>query len=225
MSRIRKGYEFKFRTLLRRWRARRLEKGIQLLGAKAERLGASERISLPCALERVYEGLARKSLFRKRRCISSEPVFFCDAGLGGLARWLRAAGFEALWREGIRDEVLVEEARTWSAIVLSTDGLMMERRLLRDGIVPALWLPPTLTIPEQLELVFREFALKAKEPRCMSCGGELRQADKETLRERIPPRTYRWLDDYFLCARCGKLFWHGTHWHRIRRELDKMSSR
>ena len=27
----------------------------------------------------------------------------------------------------------------------------------------------------------------------MSCGGELRPGDKEALRERIPPRTYRWL--------------------------------
>ncbi len=49
----------------------------------------------------------------------------------------------------------------------------------------------------------------------MSCGGELHPGDKEALRERIPPRTYRWRDDYFVCARCDKLFWHGTHWRRI----------
>jgi hypothetical protein len=49
----------------------------------------------------------------------------------------------------------------------------------------------------------------------MSCGGELRHVSKDALRERIPPRTYRWLDEFFACRRCDKLFWQGTHWQRI----------
>jgi len=40
------------------------------------------------------------------------------------------------------------------------------------------------------------------------------------LREQIPPRTYRWQDEYFVCGRCGKLFWHGTHWLRIVSKLE-----
>ena len=46
--------------------------------------------------------------------------------------------------------------------------------------------PPTLTKLEQLNLVFRELRLSVREPRCMQCGGELRAADKESLRDRIP---------------------------------------
>jgi uncharacterized protein with PIN domain len=49
----------------------------------------------------------------------------------------------------------------------------------------------------------------------MNCGGKLERVEKETMRERIPPRTYLWLDEYFVCSQCGKLFWHGTHWRRI----------
>jgi uncharacterized protein with PIN domain len=86
------------------------------------------------------------------------------------------------------------------------------------------WLPPTLGIPEQLALVFREFGLTLRVPRCMSCGGELRRGDKEALKERIPPKTYRWLDEYFVCARCGKLFWHGTHWRRIAKALKALKA-
>ncbi len=55
----------------------------------------------------------------------------------------------------------------------------------------------------------------------MSCGGELRAQDKESLRDRVPPRTYRWLDEYFECRDCGKLFWHGTHWEKIQRQLRR----
>ncbi|HWX18780.1 MAG TPA: Mut7-C RNAse domain-containing protein [Candidatus Binatia bacterium] len=107
-----------------------------------------------------------------------------------------------------------------SATILTTDSMLMERRLLRDQIIPSMWLPPTLTIPKQLALVFREFGLTLRRHRCMACGGELRPVDKEQMRERIPPRTYRWLDEYFVCSRCDKLFWHGTHWERIRQRLS-----
>lgn len=219
MSRIRRGYEARFRTLLRQTRARRLEQGVQWLVAKARRLSTRESISLAEALSQVYEQLATSQAFRRPDPPPATLRFFCDAGLGGLARWLRAAGYDAAWQPYIADDDLLRQARALPATILTTDGMLMERRLLRDGIIPSFWLPPTLSIAEQLRLVCREFALTLRGPRCMSCGGELRSVAKEALRERIPPRTYRWRDDYFVCARCDKLFWHGTHWQRIVKTL------
>lgn len=219
MSRIRKGYEARFRACLQQARARRMEQGVVWLVEKAHSLSAQKQISLSDALTRVHEDLARKLGGHGLNCGPGSRRFFCDAGLGGLARWLRAAGHEAAWQPHIADDALVREARNMSATILTTDSLLMERRLLRDGVIPALWLPPTLAISAQLAAVFREFGLGVGEPRCMSCGGELRRADKEALRERIPPRTYRWLDEYFVCSRCDKLFWRGTHWEKIGRQL------
>jgi uncharacterized protein with PIN domain len=215
VSRIRRGYEDRFRALLRRARARRLEQGVQWLVAKAQRLSGREGISLADALAQVYERLATRQPFQPPASPPAAILFLCDAGLGGLARWLRAAGHEAAWQPDIADDELLRQARQVGATVLTTDGMLMERRLLRDRIIPAFWLPPTLRIPEQLALVFREFGLTLRGPRCMSCGGELRRGSKEALHERIPPRTYRWLNEFFVCSRCNKLFWHGTHWQRI----------
>ena len=220
MSRIRKGYEDRFRALLRQARARRLEEGVQWLVAKADNLSVREGISLAGALAQVYERLA---INKQSQTSPPAPVsihFLCDAGLGGLARWLRAAGYEAAWQPYIEDDHLLREARSLQATLLTTDAMLMERRLLRDRIIPAFWLPPTLSIPEQLALVFREFGLVVRGPRCMSCGGELRRVPKEALRDRIPPKTYRWLDEFFVCRRCDKLFWHGTHWQRIMARLS-----
>ncbi len=218
MSRIHKAYEARFRALLRHAGARRLEPGVEWLLKKAQRLEGSEHIDPAEALTRVYDSLASRPYFRRRNP-SAPGRFYCDAGLGGLARWLRAAGYEAFWQADIDDDVLLHEARRTGTTVLTTDSMLMERRVLRDGIIPAFWIPPTLTIPEQLTLVFREFDLTRREGRCMSCGGELRPADKELLRDRIPPKTFRWLNDFFVCSRCDKLFWHGTHWEKIQREL------
>jgi uncharacterized protein len=222
MSRIRRGYEDRFRVLLRQARARRLEQGVQSLVAKARRLSARDGVSLADALAQVYERLAIRKYFQQSAPGSAQRHFLCDAGLGGLARWLRAAGYEAAWQPNIADDALLREARSTGATILTTDAMLMERRLLRDRVIPAFWLPPTLSIPEQLALVFREFGLAIRGPRCMTCGGELRRAGKEAMRERIPPRTYRWLDEFFVCDRCDKLFWHGTHWQRIMATLSSL---
>jgi uncharacterized protein with PIN domain len=206
-------------VLLRQARARRLEEGVQWLVAKADNLSTSEGISLAGALARIYERLAINERLQTSPPAPVSIHFLCDAGLGGLARWLRTAGYEADWQPGIEDDHLLKEARSLQATLLTTDAMLMERRLLRDRIIPVFWLPPTLSIPEQLALVFREFGLIVRGPRCMSCGGELHRVPKETLRDRIPPKTYRWLDEFFVCRRCGKLFWHGTHWHKIMARL------
>ncbi len=223
MSRICKAYETRFRWLLQQVHARQLERGVASLLERARRVSAAEHLSLAQALTRTYEDLAARPAFRST-CRSAAPgLFFCDAGLGGLARWLRAAGHDALWRAGIDDDELLREARRLSATLLTTDSMLMERRLLRDRLIPSFWLPPTLTIPEQLALVFREFHLQPGPPRCMSCGGELRRVEKESLRDRVPPRTYRWLNEYFRCTRCDKVLWQGTHWGRIVRTLHEVA--
>ena len=190
-----------------------------MLVERAQSLSAGEGISLAAALSRVERTLGDEN--RRVREVDPEArqwLFICDAGLGGLARWLRAAGHPALWRPDTDDEAVIAQAIQTSATVLTTDSIMMERKVFRDKIIRSLWLPPSFGIAEQLRLVFREFHLSLREPRCMSCGGELKPRPKESLKDRIPPRTYLWLDEYFVCADCGKLFWKGTHWERIEQD-------
>lgn len=226
MSRIQKAYEKRYRELLLRFGARRAERGVAWLVRRAEGLRNQEEMSLADSLTRVARDLAAKSL--KTRSPATNKLeglrFFCDSGLGGLARWLRGSGHESYWEPSIDDYELLQKAQKYSAIVLTTDSLLMERSVVRDRVIPALWLPPTLSISEALAFVFHEFGLQTRQPRCMSCGGEFRLENKEALKDRIPPKTYRWLDEYFVCSRCGKLFWRGTHWRKIQTELQKMTS-
>ena len=221
MGRIQKAYETRLRWLLAHVGARQLDKGVRWWLDQAQGLSQREHVSLNQALTRRFETLACKRPFAPVRLLASSERFLCDAGLGGLARWLRAAGYEALWQADIGDDELLRQARVQGATILTTDSMLMERRLVRDRLIPAFWLPPTLEIPEQLSLVFREFGLVLRAPRCMACGGCLRAVEKEALRDRIPPRTYRWLNDFFVCQRCDQLFWHGTHWQRIRDKLEQ----
>lgn len=246
MSRIVNAYEEKFRSLLRELGARQLESGTRRLLNRAECESASAGISPARELVKVHRHLlhARRILRRHRKlnirqsfsrnrtpqkvgnrvepdAESDGPLLLCDAGLGGLARWLRAAGHEAIWIQDITDEALLREAARLQATILTTDSLLMDRRVLREGRLQAVWVSPALRMLEQLGIVFLELDLAIKPARCMACGGELRRVEKEASRERIPPKTYRWLEDFYECARCNKLFWHGTHWRKI---MDRLGA-
>jgi uncharacterized protein with PIN domain len=224
MSRIGKAYESRFRSLLLRLRTRQLDRGIRWLLQKSAENAHAETAPLVQALSDRYErlrGQVRRFEARTLRPTLAEAPrrFLCDVGLGGLARWLRAAGYEAFWYPDLEDAELLRRAQSLEATVLTTDSLMMERGVLRDGVIPGLWLPPVWSNEEQLAIVLREFELPLKASRCMICGGELNSVPMEAVRERIPPKTARWLNDYFQCAHCGRLFWHGTHWQRIQTAL------
>jgi uncharacterized protein with PIN domain len=153
-----------------------------------------------------------------------QPRFACDAMLGGLARWLRAAGYEAWWASHIADNVLVRQATEEGRTLLSSDHAIFRFAVVRDGVLPALWIPHHLNIHEQLAFVLKELQLDLREPRCMACGGVLAEKSKDAVALRIPPRTLAWLDRYWECTSCGRLFWQGTHWQRIQNRLRDITA-
>jgi uncharacterized protein len=237
MNRMRKAYATRFRTLLRQLGARQLETGVGRLLAAGHRLSAAGQLPLVEAFVQVEARVQQQARrFTRaaqaragaapgqpgRRVETDPPRFFCDAGLGGLARWLRAAGYESFWNPALDDPELVSQVSASRGVLLTTDSLLMERRPCRDGLIAALWLPPVLGVDQQLAAVFREFELRLRVPRCMRCGGTFRRVDKASVWSRIPPRTRLWLDEYFLCEQCHQLFWHGTHWQRIVAELQRL---
>jgi len=145
--------------------------------------------------------------------------FACDAMLGGLARWLWAAGHEAFWQADIQDWDLIRLARHENRVLLSSDTGIFKIGIVRDGLLPALFIPHGLSKIAQLSYVFERLSLSVRDPRCMACGGELAAIPKMTVKHRAPPRTYAWVEEFFECTLCKQLFWKGTHWRRIETAL------
>jgi uncharacterized protein len=150
---------------------------------------------------------------------NQEVCFACDAMLGGLARWLRAAGYDASWSPHIDDWDLIRLARREGRVLLSSDTGIFRIGIVRDGDVPALAIPHGLGKHEQLALVLRRFGLAVREPHCMACGGELRPVPREAVRDRVPAGSLARQERFFECTRCHKVFWEGTHWQRIEAAL------
>jgi len=150
----------------------------------------------------------------------SPPTFFCDAMLGGLARWLRAAGYDAEFRHGIDDGVIVSESLETGRILLSSDGPMFERKVIRDRQLDTLFIPRQMTRIDQLIYVVDKLDLKRHPARCMACGGRLDEIPKHTVMDEAPPLAYRYCDTFYRCQRCDKLMWRGTHWRTIDSRLN-----
>jgi uncharacterized protein with PIN domain len=149
------------------------------------------------------------------------PRFACDAMLGSLARWLRAAGYDAFWQIDIDDWDLVRRALREGRVLLSSDTGIFKIGIVRDGEVAGRLVPHGLSKLGQLEWVLRELQLPLREPRCMACGGPLHPITREEAAGRVPEKTFGWLDRYEECERCGQLFWQGTHWRRIEEQLQR----
>ena len=76
--------------------------------------------------------------------------FICDAMLGGLARWLRAAGYSASFDVRIEDGELVRRALAEGRCLLTSDSGVMERYAVAEGLVRTVFIPPGLSVERQL---------------------------------------------------------------------------
>jgi uncharacterized protein with PIN domain len=188
---------------------------VERLIALARERAAREGLPLARALLEVHEETRRRTPAVGHTSLAEPPRFLCDPSLDGLSRWLRAAGYEAGPARGVPLHRLPDEALRRGLVLLTTDAETLERRIVVSGSLRLLWLPSELTTDEKLGLVLRGLRLPLRAPRCMACGGELVMRSKDSVRERIPPRTALWKDEYFVCAACDRLFWQGTHWAKI----------
>ncbi len=152
------------------------------------------------------------------------PRFSCEAMCGGLARWLRAAGYDASWHDGTTDPELVRLARDEGRMVLSSDGNIFVFTRICDGVVPARFVSRGLTVQAQLAQMLRGLGLPLREPRCMACGGELLELTREEAAGQLPPRSLAFHGRFWECTRCQQVFWHGTHWERIVRRIREAAS-
>jgi uncharacterized protein with PIN domain len=228
-ARLEAGFRRRFRDLLALVRPRLLEKGVELLMRRASTRSQREGVPLVRALADLYE-FTRVRVARRlevtgacdiveppwKRFARAPPRFLCDGSLGGLARWLRAAGYPAA-AESRSGESLAAEAAVAGVVLLTSEVAVLDRRAVREGRLAVVWVPSGLEPAAQLGLVLRDLGLAPRPSLCMACGGSLVPVLKGEVAPRIPPRTARWKDEYFVCSICDRLFWEGTHWQRISR--------
>ncbi len=153
--------------------------------------------------------------------MDSEPRFIVDTMLGNIARWLRILGYDTLYRRDYEDWEIIKIAGRDDRIIVTRDrGL--HRKALNNGLKSIY-----LSMDDMAKrLAFIAFVSGIKlyvdleKSRCPICNGELRKVSKEQVKDKVPPRVYRLYDDFWICSRCGKVYWIGSHWIKIEEILS-----
>ena len=149
-----------------------------------------------------------------REPLPGRPRFVADVHLGGLARQLRMAGFDTAWGNALGDDEIVALAAGEGRIVLTRDRELLKRREITHGCYVH-----ALRTNAQAAEVFARLDLAASVrpfTRCLHCNEPLREVAREEVLDRLPPRTRLHYQRFRTCERCGRVFWEGPHWERMR---------
>lgn len=143
----------------------------------------------------------------------TEPRFIADAHLGGLARWLRMAGFDTLYDNSFDDSEIEALAGRTGRIVLTRDRELLKRR----GIVQGCYVH-ALAPSEQAREMSERLALARKlRPftLCLHCNTVLKSVEKFRVLDRLPPSVRALHTEFSACSACGRVYWKGSHWQRM----------
>jgi len=140
-----------------------------------------------------------------------------DNMLGTLAKWLRVAGADCDYADGMEDDDLVHVGLS-GRTVLTRDKLLAQRcgdngiyiasDVLEEQLLQVLAMMPTLLDGEPLS-------------RCLVCNVPVEVAGPDDLRASVPKGVLERHDEFWSCPRCGRAYWKGTH---VEDMLDRLAT-
>lgn len=179
-------------------------------------VGHGQRI----AVYPMFEAFDVQPVLRVRPRPMRETRFLADAHLGALARRLRMLGFDTLWHNDLGDLELAALAGREHRVLLSRDRRLLMHRSVSHGC----YLRPGSTRAQLAYLVERLQLCRAIRPfsRCIACNGVLLPVESGAVRTRVPPAVRRSHDAYWCCQDCGRVYWRGSHWQAMCRQVAEI---
>ncbi len=148
--------------------------------------------------------------------------FILDVHLGTLARYLRMCGFDSLYRNDYNDEEIVKTSLLEKRTILTRDTGILKRSEVTHGCYVRSSDPRKQIIEiverSQLRDSVREFS------RCLECNSVLEKVPKEEILTRIPPKVKNNFDEFFFCRRCEKVYWKGSHYQKMKKIIEEIST-
>lgn len=154
--------------------------------------------------------------------------FITDRMLGRLARWLRLFGYDTLEikKQENEDDTLLALAESGKRILVSRDMLLI-RKAVKRGV--RAYLVHSSEIMEQLGEMQKEFGISIEPQldRCTLCNSTIRKVEPNEM-EIIKTKDYVYPErlgsgtEFWLCDKCGQVYWKGKHWENIRERAERL---
>ena len=145
--------------------------------------------------------------------------FLCDEMLKGLARWLRAAGYDVVVEpDRTEDRLLLEHAQKQGRLLLTRDRRFAETQAGVASVV--------LLECKDLDACFTELRdkldvdwLHRPFSRCLACNTPLLEVSQDRWHE-VPEYSREQATRLLHCPSCNQLFWDGSHVKRMHERLQ-----
>ena len=216
IARERRGVAFDYACA----RAATIKHAIESLGVPHTEAGRLLVNSHPATLPRIVREGDTIEIFPNSPANASPdeiPEFVADAHLGGLARMLRMLGINTLYENAISDSEIIELAMRERRIVLTRDRELLKIRDVARGCFVHAQKPEA-----QLREVAARYGLQRHmQPftLCLHCNFRLEAIDKSAVTGRLPERITERYAEFMRCPGCGRIYWQGSHWARMREML------
>jgi uncharacterized protein with PIN domain len=148
--------------------------------------------------------------------------FLVDGMVGRLATWLRILGADARdWPHASDDELrraAIEEDR----VLLTRDNGLFNRLPEKNR-----FFVHYQKYPDQIKEVLLAFSgllnLESVFTRCTICNVPLNEVDPPSLPQ-VPADVYEREKRFWRCPSCGKFFWRGSHYDKVRTFLEELKN-
>jgi len=180
------------------------------------------------------QGGDRISVYPAFRSLDTSPLlqlraplqdlsFVLDTHLGRLTRYLRMLGFDADYEADLEDKELSLISHNEERILLTRDcGLLKRSEVVYGYFVRATEL--TLQVIEVVRR-FGLFSTVSPFSRCLRCNAPLNAVAKESIINRLQPKTCLYYDEFRLCPACNRVYWPGSHYEHMRRFVQRVLAR
>lgn len=150
--------------------------------------------------------------------------FVLDRMLGNLASWLRMLNYDTVYLRDADDEELIRFADSEGRILLTRDKRLADEAMNMG--VRCCHLESTSTVDLLRELRRKlGISLEICVERCSLCNAPIRIAgekDEDYLLSRdYVPKELVGKEEFWICTNCGQVFWEGSHWKRIREQIER----
>lgn len=146
--------------------------------------------------------------------------FLADGMLGKLTRWLRILGCDVEYASDLADAELLRIAKSQKRVLLTKDFEFYKQAVGRN--IETYYLEGQMTHEKLAELAKRfsiNLTVDMTTSRCPKCNTPVKEAPKSQIEEKVEMNTLKGYEEFWLCPKCGQVYWQGAHWNKIRETL------
>ena len=141
--------------------------------------------------------------------------FICDGMLGKLCKLLRVVGIDCAYsNEGM---AILVSARKQGRVILT-------RNTKLHGRNDVFFIDATEPAKQLRDVVSTHYLWDEIMPfsRCVVCNELLEVVPKESIKGEVPYFTYTHFDEYARCTKCRRVYWKGSHYQNMLKEVESV---